>query len=191
MAHDGGRQPNSKKTNSNAIAFLSVLASTANVAEACRVIGVSRWNVYRWREDEEFHVVYTDEITGEEQERIVFKDAWDAAVDTATDSLEREAWRRAKEGWDEPLSFQGRITFDKFVDPLTGEECIVPHAIRKYSDRLLEVLLKAHRPEKFREKFEVAHKGAAGVMIVPGMAANAEDWAAKYGQKPEEKKPTE
>ena len=64
--------------------------------------------------------------------------AWDVAVDAAADALELEARRRAVEGTEKPVFFQ-------------GYEC---GRIREYSDTLLIVLLKANRPGKFRERVE-------------------------------------
>jgi hypothetical protein len=72
-----------------------------------------------------------------------FAAAWDEALEVATDALAREARRRAIEGWNEPVFHQGR-------------KCGV---IRRYSDRMLELLLKAHRPEKFRERLDMNHSG--------------------------------
>jgi hypothetical protein len=53
---------------------------------------------------------------------------------------EAEADRRAMEGWDEPIVWRGEVT---------GE-------IRRYSDRLLELQLRAGDPEKY------GHPGGAG-----------------------------
>lgn len=65
-----------------------------------------------------------------------FAQAWDDAEDEAKDALEREAWRRGVEGCDKPIVYKGKVT-GKF---------------KEYSDRMLELLLKAHRPEKYRER---------------------------------------
>jgi hypothetical protein len=62
-----------------------------------------------------------------------FKLAWDDALETATDALEFEARRRAVEGCDEPVYHQGQQV----------------GVVRKYSDRLLELLLRGNR-EKYR-----------------------------------------
>lgn len=64
-----------------------------------------------------------------------FAAAWDAALDTAVDLLESEARSRAVEGVEQPRFHQGRIC----------------GTVRKYSDSLLMFLLRAHRPETFRE----------------------------------------
>lgn len=73
-----------------------------------------------------------------------FAAQWDEAMQVAIDALEAEARRRAVEGVDEPVYYKGEL-----ID-----------TIKKYSDNLLVTLLKAHRPEKFRERFE--HTGADG-----------------------------
>ncbi len=64
-----------------------------------------------------------------------FKAAWDEALEIGCDALEEEAWRRATKGTDEGVFYRGRKVA-KLI---------------KYSDVLLIFLLKAHRPEKFRE----------------------------------------
>lgn len=79
-----------------------------------------------------------------------FAAAWDDAVDQAADRMEREALRRAVEGVDEPV-YQG------------GE--LVGY-VRKYSDTLLIFLLKAARPEKYRERAEVRQTGKVQVEYV-------------------------
>lgn len=72
-----------------------------------------------------------------------FAAAWDEAIEDAADRLEQEARRRAYEGTDEPVFYR-------------GEQC---GAIRRYSDRLLEFLLKGMRPHKFRENHSLEHSG--------------------------------
>lgn len=56
------------------------------------------------------------------------------AMDEAIDSLEAEAWRRGRDGVSRPVFYQGEVC---------GH-------IQEYSDRLLVLLLQAHRPERFR-----------------------------------------
>lgn len=108
--------------------FLATLAETGNVSDSARAANVSRKTVYQWRaEDKDFAA------------------DWSVAEDTATDALEKEARRRAVEGWDEPV-FQG------------GGQVGV---IRRYSDRMLEILLKGHR-HTFRENHRVELSGPAG-----------------------------
>lgn len=83
---------------------------------------MSRRSAYDWREaDPEFAA------------------DWLEAEHTAADKLEREAWRRAVEGVDTPVTFQGRITA----------------TYKSYSDKLLEILLKGHKPDKYVERSKV------------------------------------
>jgi hypothetical protein len=81
-----------------------------------------------------------------------FQRAWDEACQVAADALEQEAWRRAVEGVDEPV-FQG------------GERV---GSVRRYSDTLLMFLLRARRPETFREthRHEVGGVGDAAIHFV-------------------------
>ncbi len=64
---------------------------------------------------------------------------WAEALREACDILEGEAWRRAVQGVERPIHYQGAQ-----VD-----------TIREYSDTLLIFLLKGARPEKYRERFEM------------------------------------
>ena len=68
-----------------------------------------------------------------------FAAAWDEAIEEAADALEAEAWRRAVSGVERPIVWKGEVT----------------GTVREYSDRLLECLLRAHRPEKFRIRYQV------------------------------------
>lgn len=72
-----------------------------------------------------------------------FDRAWEDALEMARDLLEAEAYRRGMIGVPEPVFHQGEIV---------GE-------ITKYSDRLLELSLRANRPNKFRERVDFFHGG--------------------------------
>ena len=62
-----------------------------------------------------------------------FAAEWTDALDRAADALELEARRRAIEGWEEPVFQRGSQV----------------GVIRRYSDRLLIELLRAHRPHRY------------------------------------------
>lgn len=97
--------------------FLETLSQTANVREAAEAAGLSRRTAYdHWEADPAFAAA-RDEVIGD-----------------AVDRLEREAFRRAVEGWDEPVYYQGQQV----------------GSVRKYSDRMLELLLKANR-DKYKD----------------------------------------
>ena len=72
-----------------------------------------------------------------------FAEKWDEAIEVATDAMELEARRRAETGVEEQVFYQGQV---------------VGH-VRKYSDTLLIFLLKAHRPEKYRDRVEAKIDG--------------------------------
>lgn len=71
--------------------------------------------------------------------------AWHDVEEEATDKMEAEAYRRGVKGVLKPV-------FQK------GEEV---GQIREFSDQLLIVLLKAHKPEKYRERIDHRHSGDA------------------------------
>jgi len=68
-----------------------------------------------------------------------FATQWDEAVTEGVEGLEAEVHRRAFEGVDKPVTFQGRI-YDTY---------------KEFSDTLAIFLLKAHAPDKYRERSEV------------------------------------
>lgn len=109
--------------------FLELLASNGNVTVTCEALNLRRQTVYEARaEDAEFAA------------------AWDAAMEQAADHLEAEARRRAVDGWDEPVFYQGEKA----------------GLVRKFSDTLLIFLLKGARPEKFRDRQQHEHTGPGG-----------------------------
>lgn len=81
----------------------------------------------------------------------LFAAAWDDALDQASDLLEKEARRRAHDGWDEPV-------FGSLGNNQGSGEI---GTVRKYSDTLLIFLLKGARPEKYRDRHEVTGKDGA------------------------------
>jgi hypothetical protein len=119
--------------------FLKALAETGNITAAVALAGTSRTRVYELRKVDEN-----------------FRAGWDEAENTASDKLEAEAWRRAVDGVQEPLVSGGKIVRDDDGNPI---------AIRRYSDAMLTLLLKARRPEKFRERSSVEMSGPGGKPI--------------------------
>ena len=116
--------------------FLEELARRGIVSDACKAAGVARPTAYGWRDAEPD-----------------FAKEWQDALEHAADTMEREAIRRAVEGVDEPVI--GRVERDR-----DGQVCDAngnPLYIRKYSDSLLNTLLKAHKPDKYRERSETKH----------------------------------
>lgn len=122
-------------------AFLAALAESGNVTAACRAARVARSVVYE-RLD-------ADPDLGE---------LWDAALDEAADRLETEALRRAVDGVSRPVTHKGELVYVP-VDPAVPDGDKVPLVEVTYSDTLLIFLLKAARPEKYRERWDVQHAG--------------------------------
>lgn len=110
------------KREKKAPKFLKELRENGGfIGKACEAVGISKPSVYAWREDDP-----------------AFAAEWDRAIDLATEDLEREARRRALNGVEEPVFYQ-------------GEEC---GRIRKYSDTLLMFTIKARKPE-YRDKITI------------------------------------
>lgn len=129
--------------------FLAALAKYGVVQYACDAIGVNRSTVYRHRsEDAGFAVL------------------WDEACEVAWDRLEQEAFRRAVEGTPEPLVSGGRVVRDE-----AGE---IVYVLR-FSDALMQTMLKAKRPGTYRERTDVHHSGSVGITLT-AMAKMADEY---------------
>lgn len=135
-------------------AFLEALSKTGNVRVACGHSGISRGAAY--------------EMRGRDS---AFSEQWDDAIDEAVDILEQECRRRAIQGvererWVRTGSDEhGRPTFKQVVE-------------REFSDNLLMFLLKAHRPDKFRDNFDFKSMVAA-IASVQGSADVGQSGAKK------------
>lgn len=133
-----GRRPNVPRVRARArkrALFLRVLGETGNVTEACRRAKVGRTQVYAWRESD-----------------VEFRKAWGDAEEVAMDAVEAEIRRRGLEGFDE-------TTIEKDGKGKT----ITTKRVRRYSDRLLEVLARAHRPAFRESRVEVSGPGGGPV----------------------------
>ncbi len=104
-------------------AFLAAFRETGNVCLACKAAGVGRSSHYRWLEEEP-----------------AYREAFDQAKLQAADVLEAEAYRRAVEGWVEPVGW--------YKGTAGG-------TVRRYSDALLIFTLKGLLPDRYRERKDV------------------------------------
>lgn len=121
----------SKKKRDWKSAFVEALRKTGNVKLSCEMAGISRKVAY--------------ETKGRDRD---FGEEWLDALDEATDTLEAEARRRAIEGTERTVV--KRIGVDENGKPKYQE-----YVEREYSDTLLIFLLKANRPSKFRDSFDI------------------------------------
>jgi hypothetical protein len=126
-----------KFTKDRREAFLRALADTGIVSLAAGIAGITRARAYQVRKAD-----------------LLFAAAWEEAEEQAADRLEAEAWRRAVAGVPEPIVSAGKIVGDDDGQPI---------AIRRYSDALMIVLLKARRPERFKDRAVVEHHIADGL----------------------------
>jgi hypothetical protein len=72
-----------------------------------------------------------------------FAAAWDEIEHETTEAMETEAYRRAVEGVSEPVVSAGKHVTD----------------VQKYSDTLLIFMLKARKPETYRDNVKIEHSG--------------------------------
>lgn len=95
-------------------------------------------------------------------------------------ALEAEAFRRAHDGVEDPIVYQGRFVYLTGPDgePLLDADGNPRLAkLRKYSDTLLMFLMKAAMPEKYRERHQAPQDGVVqlhvdtGIEGAPGSAA--------------------
>jgi len=107
-------------------AFLESYAQWANITEACKCSGIARSTFYVWQEHDP-----------------KFAFAVQQAGEQATERLEKEAYRRATEGT--PY----KRTSYWHGEPVGTDEKI------EYSDQLMMLLLRARKPEIYREKLDV------------------------------------
>lgn len=113
-------------------AFLEALRAIPNVSRACKLAGISRPVMYEAKAADP-----------------TLADEWDDAIDQGIEAMEAEAMRRAIEGIDKPVFYQ-------------GDEVAL---LREYSDTLMIFLLKAHRPEKYQDRLKQEISGADGGAI--------------------------
>lgn len=137
-------------------AFLSALAECGNVADAARLAQVARNALYLWKKDDPD-----------------FAAEWEAALAAGGDSLEEEAIRRARDGWEEPVFYQGQQV----------------STVRRYSDTLMIFLLKGLMPQKYGERHQVELSGSvdfAGRLAAARERAKKVNRGQQPGAQPEE-----
>lgn len=99
--------------------FLAAFSECGVISRAAEIAGIDRGAHYRWIQDD-----------------LEYAKAFHDAEEVAAERLEEEARRRAVEGTERPVYYQ-------------GQQC---GTIREYSDTLLIFLLKGAKPEKYAER---------------------------------------
>lgn len=156
--------------------FLLALRTTGNVSHSARAAGIVTPQAYKLR-----------------REDADFAAAWDNALEDATDELENEARRRALQGVNEPVVYQGQLTplyeygddgkmvieeYDtgavKDDKPVMGsrpKQLVIDGkpqflTLNKRSDALLMFLLKGLRKKYGTESHEITGKDGAPLATV-------------------------
>jgi hypothetical protein len=116
--------------------YLAGFSVDCTLTAGCRADAVSPGTVYQWRETDVAFVMRENQLRAQ-----------------LADSLETEAIRRGRDGWDRPIYQRGE---------LVGAE-------RIFSDTLLKMMLGALRPAKFREQLHVSGAVEQIVQQVAGL----------------------
>lgn len=153
----GGGPLTPKQREAKQAKFLKAYRETANIKISCKRAGVSRQTFYNWRDNDPSFAAQLP----------------DADAD-ANDTLEYAAYDRAVQGVPSYVVSQGRMVyeeipvFNKDGTPkldAQGKQVMLrgkPLVERKYSDPLLQTLLKARLPEKYKDRSAHEHTGKDG-----------------------------
>jgi hypothetical protein len=140
----------SVKSDAAQQAFLQAFATCGIVTHAADIAGVSRARHYEWLLDPEY------------------ADAFDQAGQAATDLLVAEARRRATQGTEKAVMYEGHRCYELKPDPDNPGKYTAdmdrPILNREYSDSLLMFLIKKADPS-YRENSKVEHTGKDGAPL--------------------------
>lgn len=136
-------------------AFVAVLARTGDASSAARAAQINHTHAFDTR-----------------RANPVFAAAWAEAENIAADLLEQVAIRRATVG-EERIVRRTTRKFQTVAGPtpeapterVLVEETIIEERVHVRSDALLMFLLKARRPEQFRERIDPRHQGAGDAPV--------------------------
>lgn len=122
-------------------AFLAAFVLHGIITRACKEAGVNRSTIRQWEEDD-----------------LSFSPRYAEAKEAVNDIYRDEARRRAVEGTESYVVNQGKLVYD----PETGRP-LIEH---KYSDTLIQFLMKAKMPEyKEKQQLELTGKDGGPIQI--------------------------
>ncbi len=127
-----GKFTRTKQVSINQSKFLAAFSQSGIVTTAAENSKQNRNNHYNWLDKDPDYPA-----------------RFEAAYDSAAETLEQEAITRGRDGWKEPIVYQGEIT---------------GHVIKK-SDILLMFMLKGMKPEKYRERHDMEHSGQVAMTV--------------------------
>lgn len=143
-------------------AFLSAYAKLGCITSAAKAAKCNRRSHSYW-------------IKEEGHRGDVYRREFRVARKESIQALESEARRRAMIGVRKLVTHQGQPVFvwvdskGNVVDEGTPRAKRMPLYSTDYSDTMLIFLLKAAKPEKYRERFDNRHSGPGGGPIVVGL----------------------
>lgn len=146
---------------------LEALRRVPVLHQACEAAGIERTTLWRVRKDEpEFNKAVED------------------AMEDGVDLAEQEAFRRAVQGYEEPVVHKGELAWlyepvlddkgaiqrdekgDVIMRPVRGPDGkLIPLTIRKHSDQLLSLILKGRRKSVYAERIEQTGPGGGPIEI--------------------------
>jgi hypothetical protein len=143
------------------VPFLEALRDGGNVSAAARACSITTGTAYGLR-----------------QRNADFANDWDNALEDATDTLEAEARRRALQGVEEPVVYQGQLT-PLWERDEAGQVVVVEGhpkqlvinghpqwlTVNKRSDGLLQFLLKGLRKKYGTDTTEISGPGGAPIQM--------------------------
>lgn len=100
----------------------------------------------------------------------VFGELYKEAKEAHTDSMIQAAIERAVEGVEEP------IVGGQFRDEIVT-------TVRRYSDKLMELMLRSRRDEFRSNPQGDTGQAASGIIVLPARPTTAADWEAEFGEK--------
>ncbi|SRR5713226_9681044 len=109
-------------------AFLRAYSELGRIGKAAEAIGMNRDMHYHWLKDE------------------AYAEAFKKAQLMAGNNAEDEVYRRAFDGRDKPLVYEGKISKDEDGNPVT---------VKEHSDLLAMFFLKGIFPEKYRDNAQI------------------------------------
>ncbi len=132
--------------------FLAALSELGTITKSARVAGISPGTPSGWRK-------YGGDDPEKQERAQVFCEQETIAKQMYIERLEDALDKRAVEGVDKPVFYQGKVVgYDKW-----------------YSDNLLMFKLKGERPEKYREVQEHRHNVSGSVEFINRIAGLTED----------------
>lgn len=137
--------------------FLAAYSRLGHITLAAAVAGVNRSSHYSWMKEDPTYL-----------------ERFQAAHEQALDYVEDVVMESATQGIEEPVIYQGQLSylplFDEAGNVVRDENGYIklsnkPLTVRKRNDVAAFFLLKAGRPDKYRENSTVELKGSVDVIV--------------------------